>query len=84
MPRGQVLSTRISARDLDAIKRAAELDDMSTSAFVTRAALREAETVLARNDRTLMPADMFASLMESLDTPDAAPRLRKAFARHGS
>jgi hypothetical protein len=31
-----------------------------------------------------MPAEMFASVMASLDVPDAAPRLSEAFARHGS
>jgi len=38
MPKNQVLNTRISARDLDVLKRAAELEGISTSAFVTRAA----------------------------------------------
>ena len=35
MPKDQVLNTRISARDLDVLKRAAELEGVSTSAFVT-------------------------------------------------
>ncbi|MCB2412793.1 DUF1778 domain-containing protein [Demequina sp. TTPB684] len=84
MPKDQVLNTRISTRDLDVLKRAAELEGMSTSAFVTRAALRDAELLLARSDRTVMPAETFASVMASLDVPDAAPRLSEAFARHGS
>ena len=84
MPKDQVLNTRISARDLDVLKRASELEGVSTSAFVTKAALREAEVLLARSDRTVMPADMFASVMASLDVPEPAPRLSEAFARHGS
>ncbi|NTV39387.1 MAG: DUF1778 domain-containing protein [Demequinaceae bacterium] len=84
MPKDQVLNTRISARDLDVLKRAAELEGVSTSAFVTKASLRDAEVLLARTDRTAMPADMFASVMASLDVPDEAPRLSEAFARHGS
>jgi len=84
MPKDQVLTTRISACDLDALKRAAEIEGVSTSAFVTRAAVRAAEVLLARSDRTVMPADMFASVMASLNVPDAAPRLSEAFARHSS
>lgn len=84
MPKNQVLNTRISARDLDVLKRAAELDGLSTSAFVTRAALRDAELLLARTDRTVMPAAMFASMIATLDVPDDAPRLREAFERHAS
>ena len=79
-----MLFTRISARDLDVLKRAAELEGVPTSAFVTKAALRDAEVLLARSDRTVMPAGMFACLMASLEVPDAAPRLSEAFARHGS
>lgn len=75
----QVLNTRISARDLEVLKRAAEFDGLSTSAFVTRAAVREAEATLARADRTVVPADLFESIMATLDVPNEAPRLRRAF-----
>ncbi len=75
----QVLNTRISANDLEVLKRAADLDGLSTSAFVTRAAVREAEAVIARADRTSIPADLFESIMATLDVPDEAPRLRRAF-----
>ena len=44
VPKDQVLNTRISASDLDVLKRAAALAGVSTSAFVTEAALREAAT----------------------------------------
>lgn len=75
----QVLNTRISARELELLKRAANLDGLSTSSFVTRAAVREAEATIARADRTAIPADLFDSIMATLDVPDEAPRLRRAF-----
>lgn len=80
----QVLNVRIASADLAMLKEAAEIEGLSTSAFVTRAALREAGPLIARADRTVLPAATFDALIESLDTPDAAPRLREAFARHGA
>jgi uncharacterized protein (DUF1778 family) len=84
MPKDQLFNIHVAAHDLDVLKRAAEFEGLSTSVFVTRAALREAELLLASADRTIVPADMFASLMASLDEPVEAPRLSEAFARHGS
>lgn len=78
----QVLNTRISASDLEVLKHAAELDGLSTSAFVTRAAMREAQATIARADRTPIPAELFESIMATLDVPDEAPRLRRAFEKH--
>lgn len=57
MPKDQVLNTGISARDLNVLQRAAEFEGVSTSAFVTKAALRDAEMLLARSDRTVVPAE---------------------------
>jgi uncharacterized protein (DUF1778 family) len=79
MPKDQVLNTRISATDLDVLKRAAVLAGKSTSAFVTEAALRDAEILLMSMDTTLMPAEQFAELVRTLDIPDPAPRLAQAF-----
>lgn len=84
MSKDQVLSTRISPHDHEVLKRAAEIEGVSTSAFVTRATVRDAEVLLTRSDRIVTPADMFASVMASLDVPDAAPRLSEAFASHRS
>lgn len=78
----QVLNVRIAAADLATLREAAEIEGLSTSAFVTRAALREAGPLTARADRTVLPAATFDALMTSLDTPDGAPRLREALARH--
>ena len=75
------LDARIDA-DTDArIQRAAALLHESVSSFVTRAVRVEADRVLGRADVTLMPAEQFDALVESLDTPDEAPGLTRAAAR---
>jgi uncharacterized protein (DUF1778 family) len=79
MAKDHVLNARISGADLELLKRAAELSGMSTSSFVTQTALREAELLTASVDVTVMKAEQFAALMASLDDPDPAPRLAKAF-----
>jgi uncharacterized protein (DUF1778 family) len=61
----------VSAR----IAEAARAAGTSVSAFVLAAAASAADRILARSDQTLMPADQFDALIESLDVPDAAPRL---------
>jgi uncharacterized protein (DUF1778 family) len=63
------------------IARAAALRSESVSAFVLGAAAREANVVLARADVTMMPAEQFDALLDALDTPDAAPALRRAAAQ---
>lgn len=57
------------------ISRAAAAEQLSVSAFVLGAAVREAERVLGRADQTLMPAEQFDALVASLDAADRAPRL---------
>ena len=60
------------------IAAAARARALSVSAFVLGAATREADRVLGRADQTLMPAEQFDRLVESLDAPDVAPRLERA------
>lgn len=60
------------------IYKAADAQELSVSAFVLAAANREADRVLGRADRTLMPPAQFEALMESLDQPDPAPTLARA------
>ena len=60
------------------ITRAAEMQELSISAFVLSAATREADRVLGRADTTLMPAVHFDLLVAALDVPDAAQRLNRA------
>jgi uncharacterized protein (DUF1778 family) len=57
------------------IGEAAELLHVSKSAFVTDAARREAERVIARSDVTVMAPEVFDSLMATLETADESPEL---------
>ncbi len=57
------------------ISEAAELLGEPVSAFMVRSACTEADKVLAKAHRTLMPAEQFDLLMASLDEPDDAPML---------
>jgi uncharacterized protein (DUF1778 family) len=57
------------------IAQAAQAQHTTISAFVLDAAAAAADVVLARADRTLMPADQFDGLMAALDEPDEAPAL---------
>ena len=59
------------------IAEAAEAKHVSVSAFVLEAAVKAADHVLARTDVTVMPAEQFDQLIESLDTPDEAPALTR-------
>lgn len=60
------------------IARAAATQELSVSAFVLGAAAREADRVLGRADQTLMAAQQFDALIDSLDRADEAPRLKVA------
>jgi uncharacterized protein (DUF1778 family) len=71
------IEMRADAISEERISRAARAQDLSVSAFVLGAAMREAEHVLGRADRTLMPADQFDALVGSLDHDDGAPRLQQ-------
>jgi uncharacterized protein (DUF1778 family) len=72
---------RITYRSGQRIAQAAAACRQSVSAFVLAAAVREADMVLARADVTLMPAEQFDALMDSLEIPDQAPRLLEAASR---
>lgn len=76
------LEMRVDEETSALLSRAASLSRESVSTFVTRAARAEAGRVLARADVTLMPAEQFDVLMESLERADrAAPALARAAAR---
>ena len=60
------------------ISRAAQVRDLSVSAFILAAATREADRVLGRADQTLIPAAQFDALVAALDQGDPAPRLERA------
>lgn len=59
------------------ISEAADLLHVTKSAFVTDAARRAAEKVIARSDVTLMSPVVFDTMMASLDIPDESPELAK-------
>ncbi|HZL06487.1 MAG TPA: DUF1778 domain-containing protein [Coriobacteriia bacterium] len=63
------------------IARAARLLNASVSSFVVGAALEKAETVVARADRTIMPAAQFDEMIAALDDPAPVPELVALIAR---
>jgi uncharacterized protein (DUF1778 family) len=75
------LEMRVSKSDRELIEDAAEKLHENVSDFTRTAALRRAEKVLARTSTTLMPAEQFDALLESLDIADDAPALKRAFER---
>jgi uncharacterized protein (DUF1778 family) len=75
------IEMRADPESEDRITQAAAVCRQSVSAFVLAAAVREADVVLARADTTLMPAEQFDALIDSLDISDSAPRLLDAATR---
>ncbi|TDV40125.1 DUF1778 domain-containing protein [Actinophytocola oryzae] len=75
------LEMRVSKTDRELIEDAAEKLHENVSDFTRTAALRRAEKVLGRANSTLMPAEQFDALLESLDIADDAPALKRAFER---
>ena len=73
------LAARVTPDELATIRRAAEIERLSPSAFMVRSALWEAEDVLTRADITYMPLEQFNEVVATLDIPDEAPRLARAF-----
>jgi uncharacterized protein (DUF1778 family) len=63
------------------IAKAATAVGHTVSGFVLEASLAAADRVFARADRTLMAAEQFDQLIQSLDRPDEAPKLREATQR---
>jgi uncharacterized protein (DUF1778 family) len=75
------IEMRADPQSEERIVQAAAARQQSVSTFVLAAAVREADRVLARADVTLMPAEQFDALMDSLEIPDQAPRLLEAASR---
>jgi uncharacterized protein (DUF1778 family) len=78
-PKSERFTVRVDPVDLEAFTRAARFERLSVSEFVIRAVRAEAEDVLTREDRTLMPQADFERLVATLDIPDEAPQLAEAF-----
>lgn len=70
--------TRVDEETDALTSEAAERLHVSKSQFVADSARAAAEDVLARSDVTLMDPALFEELVNSLDTPDPAPALRRA------
>lgn len=69
------IEIRVAAQLHDQILAAAEMVNETTSEFMRNAALDRADKILALSSRTLMPAEQFDALIESLDIADEAPNL---------
>jgi uncharacterized protein (DUF1778 family) len=74
-PKTDRFEVRVTSQNREQIRSAAETVSESTSDFIRNAALERADKILALSSRTLMPADQFDALIQSLDTPDDAPDL---------
>lgn len=75
------IDARIDAETDARLARAAEITHETVSSFVARAVRAETDKVLGRADVTLMDAELFDSLMDSLDAPEPAPALSKLASR---
>lgn len=80
MSKTERIELRVSSGDKDAIASAAEMEHTTTTDFVRDAVLDRVQHVRARAERTLMPAEQFDALFDSLDVPDDTPTLARAFA----
>lgn len=74
-PKTRRLELRTDEATAQLIADAADLLHVTKSAFVTDAARRAAEMVIARSDVTLMAPEVFDAMMASLDAPDESPEL---------
>jgi len=72
------LEARVDPATDELIAEAAEILQVTKSAFVCDAVRKEAQRVIARADVTLMAADLFETMIMSLDIADDAPRLAAA------
>jgi len=79
------LEARVAPEEAATIRRAAALENVSTSAFVVSSAVARAAAILASRQTTAVPPDFFERLLRSLDAPGvviaglarAAKRARK-------
>jgi uncharacterized protein (DUF1778 family) len=80
--RTQRVEARIETEVVERIRRAAAIAHTSMSSFLVAAASEKADAVLAREYRTVVPADYFDELLAALDQPpEVLPALADAGAR---
>lgn len=80
--RTQRLETRLAPTEAATIRRAAAIENVSTSAFVVSSAVAQAERVIASHEATAVPPDFFDRLVRSLEKPGTVvPALARAAKR---
>ena len=80
--RTERFEARVAPREAAKIRRAASLENMSTSAFVVSSAVARADEVIASHQVTAVPPDFFDRLIAALDGPGKVlPRLARAAGR---
>lgn len=75
------LEMRVSSERAELIRQAAAARGESVTGFVLDAATRAAESELAIERETLVPAAFFEQLLAALDTEDETPAELQALAR---
>ena len=65
------------------VKKAAEIVGETVSVFVVTAARERAEKLVARSDRTIMPATQFDAMMAAFDDGVSNPKLQDLLGRPG-
>ena len=66
---GETINMRVQRDEKERIRRAAEIADVSVSAFVLSAAEEKAARVIAEHNTTFVSAEYFDALYASLDRP---------------
>jgi uncharacterized protein (DUF1778 family) len=80
--RTERFEARVAPREAARIRRAASLENMSTSAFVVSSAVSRADEVIASHQMTAVPPDFFDRLVRALEEPGKTlPRLARAARR---
>jgi len=69
------LEARATEDEAAVIVRAAELLNATVSSFVVGAAVEKAATIVARAERTLMPAAQFDEMIAALDDATVVPEI---------
>ncbi|WP_182481337.1 DUF1778 domain-containing protein [Nocardioides immobilis] len=69
------LEARATEDEVTVIARAAELLNATVSSFVVGAAVEKDEAIVARAERTLMPAAQFDAMIDALDDTTVVPEV---------
>jgi uncharacterized protein (DUF1778 family) len=72
------IEARLDHETRERIAHAAALAGQPLSTFMVEAAAEKAEEMIRETSVMVVPADYFDKLLAELDTPDDAPRLRRA------